>query len=412
MAGKWMPSQYRGVRYREDSARRHGVKADRYFAIRYKLDGNTKEEGVGWSSEGMTAAKANELRGMLMANIRAGVRPQSLAEMRGMAEEARKAEEKAARLAARASTTFADFWESDYLPSCNAKTARTVGYETGMARKWLFPAIGDVPLQSLNAAMLQAIAAQARKAGKSPATVAKVLGILSQVWTLAVARGVVSGDSPTKHVKTVRRDNRRMRFLSAREARLLLDSLKSRSTDMHDIALFSLFAGLRAGEIHGLTWGDVNLDAGTLYIRDPKNKVSRHAHITPEIRAVLARRSADGVNKAEYVFPSRTGGQRRWVSDTFERVVEELGFNDGVEDARQRVVFHSLRHTFASWLVQRGVPLYTVAELMGHATLEMAKRYSHLAPDTMRAAAMGLSGILDGKPARVSPFRKRSSGGE
>ena len=156
----------------------------------------------------------------------------------------------------------------------------------------------------------------------------------------------------------------------------------------------------------------MNLDAGTLYIRDPKNKVSRHAHITPEIRAVLVRRGADGMSRPDYVFPARDGGQRRWVSDTFERVVESLGFNDGIEDARQRVVFHSLRHTFASWLVQRGVPLYTVAELMGHTTLEMTKRYSHLAPDTMRAAAMGLSGILDRKQGKVMPIRRRKVEGE
>lgn len=412
MAGRWIPSQFRGVRYREDATRKHGVKADRYFAIRYKLDGKTKEEGVGWASEGMTAAKANETRAMLMANIRAGMRPQSLAEMRDMAERVRREEERAAKLEERRSTTFAEFWESDYLPSCTAKTARTVGYEKGMARKWLFPAIGEIPLQSLTATMLQAVAVQAQKEGKSPATVAKVLGIVSQVWNLAVARGVVAGDSPTKQVKTLRRDNRRMRFLSEEEARKLLDALQARSPDMHDIALFSLFAGLRAGEIHGLTWGDVNLDAGTLYIRDPKNKVSRHAHITPEIRAVLVRRGADGMNRPDYVFPARDGGQRRWVSDTFERVVDALGFNDGIEDTRQRVVFHSLRHTFASWLVQRGVPLYTVEELMGHTTLEMTKRYSHLAPDTMRAAAMGLSGILDRKPGKVIPFQGRKAEGE
>lgn len=405
-------STFPGVRYREHATRKHGIKPDRYFFIRYKLAGKDREEGAGWASEGVTAAKASELLAMVKNNIRAGVRPQSLAEMRDMAEQVRQQEARAAKLEERRNTTFAEFWKSDYLPSCTAKTARTVGYETGMARKWLFPAIGEIPLQSLTSAMLQAIAVQVHKEGKSPATVTKVFGIVSQVWSLAVARGVVAGDCPTKQVKTVRRDNRWMRFLSEGEARKLLDALQARSPDMHDIALFALFAGLRAGEIHGLTWGDVNLDAGTLYIRDPKNKVSRHAHITPEIRAVLVRRGANGMNRPDYVFPARDGGQRRWVSDTFERVVEALGFNDGIEDARQKVVFHSLRHTFASWLVQRGVPLYTVAELMGHTTLEMTKRYSHLAPDTMRAAAMGLSGILDRKPAKVIPLQGRRVEGE
>ena len=79
------------------------------------------------------------------------------------------------------------------------------------------PGNREIPLQSLTSAMLQAVAVQAQKEGKSPATVAKVLGIVSQVWNLAVARGVVAGDSPTKQVKTLRRDNRRMRFFPKRK---------------------------------------------------------------------------------------------------------------------------------------------------------------------------------------------------
>lgn len=63
-----------------------------------------------------------------------------------------------------------------------------------------------------------------------------------------------------------------------------------------------------------------------------------------------------------------------------------------ITDARQRVVFHTLRHTYASWLVQKGVPLYTVAELMGHSTIDMTRRYSHLAPDSLRSAAMMIAG--------------------
>ncbi|MDL2279575.1 tyrosine-type recombinase/integrase [Desulfovibrio sp. OttesenSCG-928-G11] len=98
-----------------------------------------------------------------------------------------------------------------------------------------------------------------------------------------------------------------------------------------------------------------------------------------------------------------------WVPDTFARTVDALGLNNTGEmvknakgelipvritDARHRVVFHTLRHTFASWLVQQGTPLYTVAELMGHSTLEMTRRYSHLAPDTLRKAALSLQGHL------------------
>ena len=68
----------------------------------------------------------------------------------------------------------------------------------------------------------------------------------------------------------------------------------------------------------------------------------------------------------------------------------------GARLARQgtvKVVFHTLRHTFASWLVQAGVPLYTVQRIMGHKTIVMTQRYAHLAPDQGAEAARLLSGI-------------------
>lgn len=190
-----------------------------------------------------------------------------------------------------------------------------------------------------------------------------------------------------------------------------------RSTDVHDEALLSLFCGLRAGEIHSLTWGDIDLKNGTIHIRDPKNKRNRHAFITEEVKIMLQRRYSKQAT-TELVFPTYNGKPRLWVSDTFSRTVDDLGLNDTgefttdqdgnqipirISDARQRVVFHTLRHTFASWLVQQGTPLYTVAELMGHTTIEMSRRYSHLAPDTLRKAALSLQGTLNGRGGDENP---------
>jgi integrase len=135
--------------------------------------------------------------------------------------------------------------------------------------------------------------------------------------------------------------------------------------DVHDEALLALFAGLRAGEIHKLTWGDVDFSTGTMFIRDAKNGTSRHAFLNAEIHSMLLRRYKEQA-KADYVFPAEGGKLREWVPDTFARTVAALGMNEGVTDARQKVVFHTLRHTFASWLVMRGVPLYDVAKLVGH----------------------------------------------
>ena len=394
-------TSYPSVRYRDSTTRKNGIKADRYFLIRYVHSGKRKEEGVGWSSEGMTALKASGLLAMLKENIRFGRHPQTVAEMRDMEKQTRKEQAHAEALAQRNNISFQTFWTTDYLPACAAKTKRTMSYEAGMSQKWIFPVIGDLPLRELTVRHIEEIQSTMLTQEKSPATVAKVFGIISQVWNTAVHHDIVVGESPTKRVKKPRKDNRRIRFLSHEETKLLLNALKKRSQDIYESALLSLFAGLRAGEIHNLTWGDINLPAGEMCIRDPKNGTNRHAYITPEIREVfLNRAQGKKVHPADYVFPATHGGKRKWVSDTFERTVLEIGLNTGICDPRQKVVFHSLRHTFASWLVQKGTPIYTVAKLMGHSDTQMTERYSHLAPDTVRSAAMSLAGELTEEPAQ------------
>jgi integrase len=81
-------------------------------------------------------------------------------------------------------------------------------------------------------------------------------------------------------------------------------------------------------------------------------------------------------------------------------MVAALGFNNGVTDPRQKVVFHTLRHTFASWLAEQSVDLYSVKELMGHGTLAMTERYSHHSPDKLRRAVKTFEAGMDAAKAR------------
>ena len=66
--------------------------------------------------------------------------------------------------------------------------------------------------------------------------------------------------------------------------------------------------------------------------------------------------------------------------------MNELELNEGISDPRERATFHTLRHTYASWAVMAGLPLYVVGKALGHRTLTITQRYSQLAPDSHRAA--------------------------
>ena len=410
MAVTWFKTNFLGVRYRKHRSRKKGVDFDRCYSIRYKIDGKDKEEVVGWASEEMTPEKAFNELAMIRENIRKGVEPRSIAVLRRLNEQQIEEDAKSLLIQKNTTITFSNFWDSSYYPEANIeKKPATMESEYWLYSKWIKPKLGDIPLQQIDATMVKDLSLLAQEAGKSAATVRYILAVVSQVWRKAAQLTLVEGENPVSKVKKPRKDNRRMRFLSPQEANILLETIALRSVDLHDAAILSLFCGLRAGEIHALTWGDVDWTNGTIFVREPKNKNNRHAFISNEVKAVLMARMNEQA-KTALIFPSTNGKIRRWVSDTFTRVVDKLGFNDTgeftvndsgekvpikIHDARQRVVFHTLRHTFASWLVQGGTPLYTVGELMGHTTLEMTRRYSHLAPSSLKNAALSLQGKLD-----------------
>jgi site-specific recombinase XerD len=79
----------------------------------------------------------------------------------------------------------------------------------------------------------------------------------------------------------------------------------------------------------------------------------------------------------------------------FAEVVADLDLNNGITDRRQRVYFHTCRHTFASWHVSAGTDLYTVKELMGHSVIAMTERYSHLGKNTLLNATKNFEQAID-----------------
>ena len=125
---------------------------------------------------------------------------------------------------------------------------------------------------------------------------------------------------------------------------------------------------------------------------DSKGGLNRTAHMTETARKIFL--SKKKAAPTSLVFKARKGGMIKEVSNAFGRAVKDLGFNNGIDDPRQKVYFHTLRHTFASWLVQSGESLYTVKELLGHSTMAMTERYSHLASKNLKNAVKKLEDSL------------------
>jgi integrase len=185
--------------------------------------------------------------------------------------------------------------------------------------------------------------------------------------------------------------NRRQRFLSYEEADQLLEDLDIRDRDTHDQALLSLHCGLRFGEIAALTWGDIDFVHDIIYIRSSKSGEKREAYMTPDVKAALEARMPQEATASDLIFVDDGGHPFRAAPSFFKTAVKHLKLNEGIEDHSEKVVFHTLRHTFASWLAMQGASLLEIKELLGHKSTAMAERYSHLIPDRKRAAVMRLA---------------------
>jgi len=165
--------------------------------------------------------------------------------------------------------------------------------------------------------------------------------------------------------------------------------------------MLSLHAGLRFGEIASLTWGAVDFENNRILILDPKGVVTRRAHMTKEIRQHLEEIRADRPSHEDLVFPARgtTNQQQKHVSTSFYRVAGRL-FNKGVKDRRLRINFHSLRHSFCSWLGESGATAFEIMEAAGHKDLAMVKRYTHVAETRQRQAVERMTDDFESSRSR------------
>lgn len=199
--------------------------------------------------------------------------------------------------------------------------------------------------------------------------------------------------------------SRRERYLSEPEAERLLEACPAPL--LFPVAC-GLFAGLRVDEmLHLRPAFDVDLGLGLLIVQPqhdadrkptwtPKTKKRREVPIAPDLRPFLEQH-LDRYASEDWMMPSQMDPSRQCPDHTFtehfKRVVVDAELVYG-RKPKQGVVYHTLRHTFASWLIMRGVDLYTVAKLLGNSLAMVEATYAHLAPDFRQRAVDRLAGAV------------------
>jgi len=405
MGVKRFSTNHPGIVYYEHKTRKHNGKPDRRFLLRYRFNGKQFEEALGWASQGWNVFTASEEMAVLKRNQRTGKGPVTLKEKRLISTEKKTADAVKKDLEIKSQITFNDIFTKYYFPQAKAeKVFDSHDRERSLFENWIDEVIGNLPMKDIAPIHLEKIKKNMRDAGRADRSIQYCLAVVRQVFNFAFRNDLYNGENPVKKIKMPKINNKRLRFLTLEEADTLLNALKNEVPEVWEQALISLHTGLRASEVFNLKWVDVNIDEGILTIKDGKNDRTRFAYMTDEVKEMLLNKETGLPSDLLYTLPD--GSKRKEISTAFRRIVSDLGFNDGIEDRRDRVVFHTLRHTYASWLVQSGEPLYNVKELMGHSVISMTERYAHLAPKNKQDSVKSLQKFMNHKSAKVISLTK------
>lgn len=416
-----------GVLFREHPTRKNGRVPDRCYSIRYRAgEGKRIHEALGWASDGWTVAKAIALLRELKENIRTGRRPQSLREMRDMAEAQRQREAQRASKARIADLTFGELAEY-YEEWCLANRASGAQVRQILAMHVL-PVLGHIPARDVTpqdvADLGRIVSAKRPLSGRnkntpgaclSAQTVLHILKTVREVYNYALETPapespgtmLFSGPNPAilsrrnRAIVLPKTDSRRLRVLSDTEIEILLAYQGQREEfgEVHDMILLSLDTGLRAGELVNLRCESCDASSGAIRVlvgaRDSQRstkggetRILRAGRLYPESLAMLRARLAR--LKTGFLFPGQDGRPRdaNGLNRAMRRIMDRLGFNDGVTDPRNRVVWHTLRHTFATRMLEAGLDIYALKTLMGHASVTTTEIYLHICDMDKRRAAL------------------------
>ena len=380
-------NKFTGVYFNPSKKRKQGAKPDRCFYIAFQ-DKNKKLvwEKVGWASEGYSADFASVRRSERIAEVKHGnVIPADLRKEKPL--------------------KFSEIWDDFYeYAKVNKKSHRDdyFRYKKHISPVFCSRLIRDITSEDIEEFKGKLLDIE-EGSGLSEQTVCHILGIMRTVFNKAITSKKFLGSNPVASVKFPSTNNKnRLRYLTHFEVdEMLLPMLCWASKTIYQIAYVSIYTGMRADEIFSLRWQNLALESRTIHILETKNTEARTAYITDGLIEIFKAKRRGLPH--EYIFPQelkRGNGKiifeknplkkKFTIGNTYRRIVKEIGLNDDVVDSRYKVCFHTLRHTFGSWLAIRGESLQTIGELMGHKRISQTMRYAHLCPDKKKLAVAGL----------------------
>jgi integrase len=317
-----------------------------------------------------------------------------------------------------AAPTFADFWERFYRPN-KTDQKRNPKDDNSIYKKHLKVEFGDLPVNRITTGHVEPFRTKLHRAKLKANTIRNILALLDAVLRYAQSMNYLYAPPKIEKPKTslttfnyLKTDAEIAAFL--REAHKASDKAETAARErpttddrpIVGIEAYSLFAaalysGMRAGELFGLRWSDVDFDRALITVQHSFDKPTktgkvRHVPIMQTLAPILKAWRLKNNNGADgLVFPNGAGNMHtpspRVITETFPAVVAAAGL--------AKLRFHDLRHTFASLWVMCGGDLFMLQKILGHSTQAMVQRYAHLAPEAFDK----VRGIFGDAPPTTEP---------
>jgi integrase len=209
------------------------------------------------------------------------------------------------------------------------------------------------------------------KKPRSNATVVRYLASISHAFTVAMKDWQWVTDNPVSKISKPRQARGRERYLSDDERERLLTACRASSNRyLLPVVVLAISTGMRRGEIMNLRWSDVDLKRGTIILTATKNDTSRAVPLSGLALTLLQDLAKVRRLDTPLLFPGTLPQKPMDLKKPWEQAMAQAKLQD--------FRFHDLRHTAASYLAMNGATTMEIAAVLGHKTLQMVKRYSHL----------------------------------
>ena len=281
-------------------------------------------------------------------------------------------------------------WQEAVVRWLEEKDYKADKYKDAIKFRWLDRFLGDCLLEDINRDLIDLIA-RTKKLESSASTSNRYLALVRAI--LRAARDDWEWVDKIPRVRLFSEPKRRVRWITEQEAARLVEELPPHLAAM---AVFSLTTGLRQSNVSYLRWDQVDLQRATAWVHADQAKSRKAIAVPLNADALQVIQGRQGTHP-EYIFTYQGKPVKRTTTKAWYAALERAG----IENFR----WHDLRHTWASWHVQRGTSLQELQELGGWATFDMVLRYAHLAAEHLKEAASRLEGTILAQPDKGTGLR-------